>query len=281
MNIPQVESIVDYANRIYPPISQSKVDRYGWTTKGAVSDWRSYELVSVSKLKIDHSYQRPISKSTCDTITTKFDYIRFEPLKVSKKTMCVVDGSNRGTAAVRRGMEFVPVIYLDLTKQEEAEYFLKLNDKKNLVSSIDMFKAELCAGDADSIAIQKMCKEIGITISKNHGDKGQCQFVGQIKQTFKKSPENTMDALKFSYYMAKDEALSGIVFIGAFDLLQHGIDMNEWSAKCYKSGAQTEIISNYNAIIKIDPKQGRYIASRKAILRIINKGLRRNKITIE
>jgi len=277
----EVELIVDYANRIFPPLSWSKEERYGWTTKGNIEDWRSYELVSVRKLKRDPNYQRPISKSVTNTITKEFDYVRFEPLKVNINTMCIVDGGNRATAAVRRGMEFVPVIYFDWTKRQEAEYFIKLNEKKNLVSAVQMFNAELCEGIKDSIAIKKMCDEIGITICTSHGKKGQCQFIGQIKSSYAKSPENTRRALVFTSYMAKEQALNGYVFVGAFNLLQHGVDLTKWAEKCYLAGGQIAIISNYREIKIMSPRIGDYIASRDAILKIINKGLRRNKVYIQ
>ena len=41
------------------------------------------------------------------------------------------------------------------------------------------------------------------------------------------------------------------------------------------------IISNYREIKIMSPSIGDYIASRDAILKIINKGLRRNKVYIQ
>lgn len=281
---PDVEFIVDFVNREYPEHSSgvSKINLYGWKIYGSKEDWRGLQIIPINLLKIDHRYQRSvISTTTLASITQNFDYKMCMPILVNSETLCVIDGDHRVIACHRLGIKEVPVRFFSFNKSQEAEYFLKWNERKNSVSAIDKFKAKVLTGDNLCLAIQKICNDLDLIISANSGIQNGLKFIAAVELCAAKSLENTKKALSFAKDMADGQAINHCVFRGAFYLINHGIDLDKFADKCFASGGQSVIVNKYQQVKIKSPQLGTQDAASKAILEIINKGKSRNKIYIQ
>ena len=137
-----------------------------------------YEIIEVSKIAIDKSYQRGVNQLKVKKIIKNFNMNAFGTLLVSKRNddddeYFLVDGQHRLSAAEVKSIKNVPccVIY-GLNQQEEAELFVELNSNRYQVRSMDKFKAKVAAEDEKTLEM--------IEIMNKHGFKRNLMNSGCI-----------------------------------------------------------------------------------------------------
>lgn len=129
------------------------------------------EEVALSKLQVDYTYQRDPSEALVDVIANDWDTVASELVLVSNRGtrqkesdtrggLFIVNGQHRSKAAQKKGMEKIWARVIDLRKQTdpgaiEAGFRLKTNVRLG-DRPLERFKAQLRAGDTESIAIQKL-----------------------------------------------------------------------------------------------------------------------------
>lgn len=127
-----------------------------------------YSTLPVELLRVD-TYQRPVQKKVRE-IAAKWDPAKAGTIKVSYRDgdFWVVDGQNRMEAAKLAGVRLLHCqISTNRTKQEEAMDFVTQNDNVVLISSFDIFKGLVEAGDENALVVKRVCDSYGVRYFKS------------------------------------------------------------------------------------------------------------------
>lgn len=127
-------------------------------------------------LFVDSLYQRAMSSGKSRRLVRKileeFAWSRFTPLTVtpldwSDGKFAVVDGQHRGAAALLHpDVTEVPAWVVDAPDvQAQASVFVGVNADRNGMTTMQLFKAQLAAGDAAALQVQDVCTRAGVTIA--------------------------------------------------------------------------------------------------------------------
>lgn len=127
--------------------------------------------VDISKLQVDYTYQRDPSETLVDAIANDWDTVASELVLVSDRGtrpkegdvrggLFIVNGQHRSKAAAKKGLLLIDARIIDLKKYDdpaaiEAGFRLKTNVRLG-DRPLERFKAQLRAGDTESLDIQKM-----------------------------------------------------------------------------------------------------------------------------
>lgn len=147
------------------------------------------EPVTLESLRVDRSYQRDVSQALVDKIADDWSRVASELLLVSdrgagreeewpeKGRYYLVNGQHRSYAARKVGLTFMDARVIDLSEvpdpaKIEAEYRLQTN-VRNADKPLERFKAQLRAGNEESVAIVKILErfdtEINLVPTVEHG----------------------------------------------------------------------------------------------------------------
>ncbi len=127
-----------------------------------------FEIVRTDDVQTDPVYQRAISQSLIAKIVADFCPECFDPPLVAERadgSKWVADGQTRVNALRELKIsEFPARIFESLGPQNEADIFVKSNMLKRGVKRFDIYHAGLAAGHEDTIAIDKMLREYGLSV---------------------------------------------------------------------------------------------------------------------
>lgn len=126
----------------------------------------------VARLAIDGTYQRDISskrsQNVIRTIALNFSWSRFGVVVcvIDGDRWLLLDGQHRVQAVRQRGdISHVPAVVLKgMTRGEAALHFVGINRDRASMSTLQIHKALLTAGDADACAIDEAVSASGIEI---------------------------------------------------------------------------------------------------------------------
>lgn len=129
------------------------------------------ELVPVSRLFVDTTYQRAVSSGSVRNIKRiceKFDWSKFLPVIVTQEgdDFSVVDGQHRTIAAATLGIVEVPCYVLSCSASEAAAAFAAINGNVTPVQPIDLWFAELAAKAPKAVALQRVLDAAGVKITR-------------------------------------------------------------------------------------------------------------------
>lgn len=131
-------------------------------------------MLSVAALQVDDRYQREINEKRVRKLAKEFDWTLFGILEVSKRNghgqHIVFDGQHRLTAARELDIDQVPcLIHEGLTPEEEADLFAQLQMKRKNLTQIERFRAQVFAGNPESVAIQSILDSVDVKLdSRRH-----------------------------------------------------------------------------------------------------------------
>lgn len=131
------------------------------------------QFLAPDQLQVDPSYQRNTnsrsSQALIEAIASKWDWRLCMPLLVSARAAqhYVIDGQHRWEAAKLRGdIPFLPCAVGQYDgAAAEAALFVAANRHRVVVNRCDMWRAAIAAGDADTIAVQRLVEEAGLGIA--------------------------------------------------------------------------------------------------------------------
>lgn len=130
--------------------------------------------VEADDLQVNPVAQREFRPTWAQTILSKFDIDKFQVPHVNKRpdgSLFIMEGQHSTWAYkhfVGEGQKVQVWLYNGLTEQEEAEFFLSLNDKKG-VDGLAKFKVAVTAGRPDECDIDRIVRANGCTIGKSGG----------------------------------------------------------------------------------------------------------------
>lgn len=153
------------------------------------------EWVAISKLRIDPSYQRPVTsrgRNTIATIVQHFRWARFSPLIVSRVPgkaglFTIIDGQHRASAALICGYDRVPCCIVDVAPEEAAKIFAAVNGTVTPMSILSLYKASLVAGETWALEVKEACEAGGIEalvypVPKSKMKPFQTQSIGTLRK---------------------------------------------------------------------------------------------------
>lgn len=129
----------------------------------------------VERLGVDPKYQRDTgslrSRRVIEKIAVEFRWARFGVVMVvaqGGQRWHVIDGQHRVEAARRRGdVTRVPALVLPhATLAEAAADFVAINRDRVVVTPLHIYHAELVAGGAEALAIDRVCRDAGVEICR-------------------------------------------------------------------------------------------------------------------
>lgn len=133
------------------------------------------EWVEVSRIFVDPLYQRNVHEPLVRHIAETFDPKAMHVVVLSRRpggSLAVIDGNHRILALKRRftddfRLRVEAKVLNGLTREQEAELFVKLNGNQNRKKTTDRdeFRAALAAHDPESEAIVRMVEDAGLTLN--------------------------------------------------------------------------------------------------------------------
>jgi hypothetical protein len=149
------------------------------------------KMVRIADLRIDMTYQRNVTVASVRNIRTicrAFDWAKFLPVIVVRdgEAFSVVDGQHRATAAATIGITEVPAYVLSCTAAEAAAAFAAINGNVTPVEPIDVWFAELAAGEPKAVALQRCLDAAGVRLTRRkegHGV-GETRSINVIRRAY-------------------------------------------------------------------------------------------------
>lgn len=145
--------------KVEPPASLGPVCQMQW--------------LPIARLFVDPLYQREITgkgRRNARGIAEQFNWAKFAPVVVAPIAgggYAIVDGQHRTTAAAALGLTEVPCVIVQATPGEQAQAFRSINAQTTRVSTVQLFRASLAAGDVVALDVAAMCAAAGVTIRRS------------------------------------------------------------------------------------------------------------------
>ncbi len=134
----------------------------------------SFEQIPIRNLVSNQDYQRSLSQQHIDRASDHFDPYQINPVKVSRRDGInyVFNGQHTIEIIARvSGSRDTPVwcmVYDDLNYQHEADIFANQQKYVKSLLPIEVFKANIEAGNEEQLTILKVVQSYGLDISAAH-----------------------------------------------------------------------------------------------------------------
>lgn len=148
----------------------------------AQTDLPELKSVAPESLVIEEAYQRDLSPKSLKMIkriVAKWDWAKFKPpvCAETKQGLFVIDGQHTAIAAATHpGVSLIPIMVVHRVKIEErAAAFVSQNRDRVNISPLQVFHAELAAGDKVALGILRAAVKAGVEIPRNPPAKGKAK----------------------------------------------------------------------------------------------------------
>lgn len=128
-------------------------------------------FVAPAELRVDESYQRSLSARShrlIRKIVQSWNWSRFKPpvVVLVEGHYHIIDGQHTAIAALcHGGIELIPVMVVDAPGiADRAQSFVGHNTNRLNVTPLQVFYAELAAGDAEAKQISEICAAAGVKV---------------------------------------------------------------------------------------------------------------------
>jgi hypothetical protein len=130
-----------------------------------------------------------LKKAKVASIVKRFKPESFGTLVIGKRRdggFWCVDGMHRLEAAKQLKMKTVPCsIFGSSGEHHEAQVFVDLNCERTSVNQVDIFRAALCQGEPDTVAIQKLLEDRNLVVASSTG-KNNIKAAAALRAIYKK-----------------------------------------------------------------------------------------------
>ena len=131
-----------------------------------------YRRMSLSELKVDSSYQRPLDERRVAQIVKNFEPKMLGTLEVSRHNgkCAIFDGQHRYAAAKKLKLDSIPcLVHEGMTQSQEADLFNRLQRDRKPVHPVHALRARRVAGDEAAVAIYETVEAAGYKIGTHPG----------------------------------------------------------------------------------------------------------------
>lgn len=161
------------------------------------------QWVEIKQLVIDDDYQRPLSPHNWKNIrqiADGFRWSRFSPVlcaPVEGGLFAIIDGQHRAHAAAMCGYKSVPCQIVQMSPVEQAASFAAVNGNVTKVTTLNLLKAALAAGEpwaveCNSIAIEGGCKLMLSNASSEKKKPGQIYAAKMFRKLVENRPREAI-----------------------------------------------------------------------------------------
>lgn len=243
-------------------------------------------MLPVSKLMIDHTYQRnSLSQRNVDQIVKNYSVGSFGALNVAERNgifYYVVDGQHRLAAAKKLGLTVVPcAVWVSTGVEQEAAEFERCNSARKSVDYYTKYRAMVVAKDPAYLLCEKILAKHGLHIAQSCS--ANCIAFPSTAMTTLKSDPNLFElCLVLQRLMVGDINLGEQIHKGLFYALNR-INPEQWPSvdlcrKVYELGGRTAIM---HEIRRLHLESGSRAESGwmygKAVVNVLNKSIGRGK----
>ena len=144
------------------------LERYGWSPD--VGPTPEFLWIPVDQIDVDSSYQRETSIGRSRRIASEFDWRKCGAVVVSKRDgrYYATDGGHRVLAIrLRPDLDVVPCLVFELAVEVEAASFVAMGKNRKNLGGLDLWKAQIRAGDPACLQAQSLCKRYGYDVKKS------------------------------------------------------------------------------------------------------------------
>lgn len=265
------------------PLSKSK--KFSWARPNDPGEFR---LLPKEQLSVDKRYQREeVSKAKTLDIARDWDWRFFGALSVIERddgSLWIYDGGNRWRASQHRDdIHLLPcMVFRASAIEEEARAFVGTNTMKSSVSSYHVFMASVKAGEPKAIATQALLDKYGFRATKDGASRNAIAAIGKLQQMVQQNPGLADKVFGLCVDMQDDQdfisrpLMESIFYVAA----RTGEDIfsGRWRQRFISIG-----IAGIEAAIRREKHimgKGGEVVSAKALVDLLNKGLRANRISI-
>lgn len=133
---------------------------------------RRTAIIPIDLFDIDYSYQR-VRTAHVNELYDNWDNNSCEYILASYRDdkFYIIDGQHRYYAALAKGLKDLPcIIRTDLTMQDEAMIFVKMNSSRKPLKPYDTYKANIANGNEDipevkvDMGVKRVCDKYNVTV---------------------------------------------------------------------------------------------------------------------
>ena len=156
-----------------------------------------FELIPIRNLVSNQDYQRSLSPTHVALAAENFDLRQINPVKVSRRNgVCYVFNGQHSIeiVALRSGSRDTPVwcmVYDDLEYEEEADIFANQMKYVRPLKPLEIFSANIEAGNSNQIIIKKLVESLGLEIGSAKRP-GMILAVGTLEKIYEKYGYHTL-----------------------------------------------------------------------------------------
>jgi hypothetical protein len=196
--------------------------------KGAEDDWPfRVELIPLSTLLVDESYQRPVDWPFVRKESARYDASLVGTIDVAQRSpsqFAILDGQQRSQIVRLVGKQTIwASVYVGLDPASEARFFLHKNANRKSVHPWYTFRATVASGDDDAVATQEIVERHGykLAIGAPRADRASnISAISAVTSSYaRKQPDGTdcldptLDVLKRST-LGRDHGQDSILIRG-------------------------------------------------------------------
>ena len=187
------------------------------TTNGKMERDARLRWVPISQMKVNPLAQRDLTEARVDELLASFalEELGTPTLNLRSGTYWIIDGQHRIEALRRLGFGGEKVqcwVYEDLSSEQEAEKFLKLNNVL-VVQSIPKFRAAVHAGRPVESDIDRIVRSAGLVVTRDKSP-GAIGAVGTLHRVYARGPEVLARTLRIVKEAYGDAGLEAFVIDG-------------------------------------------------------------------
>lgn len=135
--------------------------------------------IPLELLKVDHEMYQRVPQKHLNKLARDWDDDKCEPIIVNYRNdgyFYIIDGQHRFEARKMKSQmdengiydgSLVACVFVGMTVQEEAKYFVGQNDGEKKLSHYDTYKSNVCWGEPIDCAIKDVCDCYGIKVEKS------------------------------------------------------------------------------------------------------------------
>lgn len=221
--------------------------------------WTSAE-VAVALMRIDPRLQRPLDQTWVAAKLREYAPAALGTVTLSKRRngdLILLDGQHRRAlviAAKDTGRRMAAQIYQDLTIQQEAELFRRLNDSRRLTPLVK-FRIAVVEGKETETACDKILRESGLQAEPGHPN--SFQAVRALVGLYEVDPiacRVTIDFLAHAWGKVNRDALDGRLVFGAglfFARYGEQINLGQLSQRLQKNGTPAALVGEASTLAKM------------------------------
>lgn len=180
--------------------------------------------VVVHEVKMDHAYQRDTSAAWIA------DHLPFDPQLAGTVVLSsraggpyCIDGGHRIALARESGVSHINAFVIEgLAQRDEARLFTKYQRERRALTSFALYRADIVAGDPDTVAMDRVVHVAGFQIAKN-ASPNNITAIDSLRYVQRVGGEDLLArtlALIKRFWIGEEKALSGQVIKGVGIFLQ-------------------------------------------------------------